>query len=66
MKQFILYALRWQLSTPILAPLTGGLSWESFKNATVANLVGSCIFFFVDKWIFKRRDIVENKNQRMG
>lgn len=56
MTQFILYLLRWQLSSPILA-LTmrwlDGKAHNSFKSACVANLIGGCIFFWVDKLIFK-------------
>lgn len=51
MKRFILYLLRWQLSTPIL--------WLVVKNlgagiwaTVVANLLGGAIFFWVDKFIF--------------
>lgn len=54
MKKFILYLIRWQLSSPILAlclwwldPL--GVVWATI----VANLIGGCIFFWVDKIIFK-------------
>ena len=60
-KRFVLYALRWQLSTPILAPVliycSGLFSSDpniNFWIATVlANFVGSCIFFWVDKFIFR-------------
>lgn len=56
MKKFILYLIRWQLSSPILAlclffldPI--GVFWAT----VVANLIGGCIFFFVDRWIFEER-----------
>jgi len=62
-KKFILYAFRWQLSTPILAPILiychGRFSTDPSVNllaATfVANLVGSCIFFWVDGYIFRTK-----------
>ena len=62
LKKFILYALRWQLSTPILAPVVmycEGFFFPDNPNAnywlavTVANFIGSCIFFWVDKFIFR-------------
>lgn len=54
-KQYILYLIRWQFSTPLLAVFTGGFNIESMKNSAVANFVGGLIFFWVDRWIFKRR-----------
>jgi len=53
-KPFALYLLRWQLSTPILwlvLYLLGSSVWAT----VVANLIGGCIFFWVDRWIFARR-----------
>lgn len=54
MKKFILYLIRWQLSSPILALCMiwlGGLGtvWATI----IANLIGGIIFFWVDKLIFK-------------
>ncbi|HNR12364.1 MAG TPA: hypothetical protein PKM59_03515 [Thermodesulfobacteriota bacterium] len=50
-RKFILYLIRWQLSTPIL--------WLVVRNmgtgiwATImANLIGGAIFFWVDRFIF--------------
>lgn len=45
--------VRWQLSSPILAVCMvwmGG--WNVAIATIVANLIGGCIFFWVDKWIF--------------
>ena len=56
LKQYLLYLLRWQLSTPILA-ICLKLLHPHFGDVTVtiiANLVGGLIFFWVDKWIFLR------------
>jgi len=57
MKRFFVYVCRWQLSTPVLALCTGGLTIISIKNSLVANFLGACIFFWIDKKIFtfKRR-----------
>ncbi|MCL2006316.1 MAG: hypothetical protein FWG73_09190 [Planctomycetaceae bacterium] len=56
LKKFGLYALRWQLSTPVLIPI---LSYcldrdTGIITATIiANFIGSFIFFWVDKFIFR-------------
>ena len=63
LKRFALYALRWQLSTPILAPiLIYGNALLHFDATTnfwiltfIANFIGSCIFFWVDKFIFRAK-----------
>lgn len=60
MKKFILYLVRWQLSTPILAPViawfSGSPYWfgtsETWTASAIANLIGGSIFFWVDRFIF--------------
>jgi hypothetical protein len=53
-KKYVLYLLRWQLSTPILAGVLWLLAGVPVIWATViANLVGGLVFFWVDRWIFK-------------
>jgi hypothetical protein len=63
MVQQTLYAVRWQLSTPLLAivPIIMvhfGLlhygEWNFWVAAFVANLIGAFIFYWIDKWIFKK------------
>lgn len=57
MNRFLIYLIRWQLSTPILALCLWLLSPLGISGATVvANLIGGCIFFFVDKRIFKEKE----------
>ncbi len=52
-KQYGLYLIRWQLSTPILAVTLIVLTRLSEISVTiVANLIGGLIFFWVDKFIF--------------
>lgn len=53
-KKFFFYLVRWQLSTPVLwlcllflTPYLGDL-----LATIVANFIGGCIFFFVDRKIF--------------
>lgn len=65
MLKFILYLIRWQLSTIILAPAVAYFKHspsmfgtrEDWIAATVANLIGGCIFFWVDRFIFKSKAI---------
>jgi len=65
MLKFILYLVRWQLSTIILAPVVAYFknspstfgTKEDWVAAAVANLIGGCIFFWVDQFIFKSKTI---------
>jgi len=65
MIRFLLYLFRWQLSTIILAPCVAyfkhsGSIWgtkEDWIAAVIANLIGGCIFFWVDRFIFKSKAI---------
>jgi len=59
MKKFILYLIRWQLSTIILAPCIHYLPFDTLTKTIIANLIGGCIFFWIDKFIFK-----EEKNEK--
>jgi hypothetical protein len=60
MKRYLLYLLRWQLSTPILAPIIAFFKHspsifgtaEDWIGSSVANLIGGLIFFWVDRFIF--------------
>jgi hypothetical protein len=52
MNRFILYLIRWQLSTPILALCLHFLGFGVVVNTIIANLIGGTIFYFVDKKIF--------------
>jgi len=54
MKKFSLYLIRWQLSTPILYIVLRYLNTIEAEYAVIiANLVGGCVFYWVDKYIFK-------------
>lgn len=56
MRRFILYLIRWQLSTPILAACLILLSsLGEIWGTVIANLIGGCLFFIVDKKIFKEK-----------
>jgi hypothetical protein len=52
-KQYAIYLVRWQLSTPILAVVLIALATMNKLVATIiANLIGGLIFFWVDRFIF--------------
>ena len=60
LKKYVFYLLRWQLSTPILAPIIALAKHspsvfgtkEDWIGSAVANLVGGLIFFWIDRCIF--------------
>lgn len=54
MKKYILYLLRWQISSPILALCLYYLDFGIVLNTIIANLIGGIIFFNIDRLIFKR------------
>lgn len=63
MKKLILYLIRWQLSTPILAICLIWLSDIGEVQATIiANLIGGLVFFWVDKKIFNGGKNESNSN----
>ena len=54
MKKFLLYLLRWEMSSPILALCLSWLPFSTIINTIIANLIGGTIFFWIDKRIFGR------------
>jgi len=60
MKKFILYLIRWQLSTPILAICMQWLEFNTVVKTIIANLIGGMIFFWIDKYIFKEKEKVND------
>jgi hypothetical protein len=50
MKKFIKYLIRWQLSTPVLALCVQFIPAGTLWTTVIANLIGGCIFFWIDKW----------------
>jgi len=58
MKKFLMqygaYLIRWQLSSPILAVVLIVFADTNTWLATVlANCIGGCLFFWIDRFIFK-------------
>lgn len=61
-RKYSLYLIRWQLSTPILAVCIVlfaqyGATWST----VLANFIGGLIFFWVDRWIFRKTDILSGE-----
>ena len=64
-KRYVLYLIRWQLSTPLLAPIVAYFKQsdaifgtrEDWIAATVANLIGGLIFYWVDRFIFTSKSL---------
>lgn len=64
-KRYFLYLIRWQLSTPLLAPIVAYFKHsssifgtrEDWIAATIANLIGGLIFFWVDSFIFTSKTL---------
>ena len=56
-KQYLLYLVRWQLSTPILSLVIYAFHPQQIEwiPSIIANLIGGLIFFWVDKFIFKEK-----------
>lgn len=58
-KRYVLYLIRWQLSTPILAVVLSLLSsTNTFVATIIANFIGGLIFFWIDKIIFQKKSHV--------
>lgn len=59
-KRYTLYLIRWQLSTPILAPIVSYFKHspsifgtvQDWEAAAIANLIGGLIFYWIDRYIF--------------
>jgi hypothetical protein len=57
-KRYLLYLLRWQASTPLLAGVGIWLaSCGQIVAAIVANLIGGLIFFWIDQYIFTSQSL---------
>lgn len=64
-KRYALYLVRWQLSTPLLAPIVAYFKGspslfgtkEDWIAATIANFIGGLIFYWVDRFIFTSKSL---------
>ncbi|MFA6134068.1 MAG: hypothetical protein WC869_08650 [Phycisphaerae bacterium] len=60
--KYLLYLVRWQLSTPILAVCVWWLAtYGPTVSTIVANFVGGLIFFWIDRWIFRNTSILQGE-----
>ena len=65
-KKYMIYLIRWQLSTPILAVCVALLASYGATVATIiANFIGGLLFFWVDRWIFKSKNKIPRKDMDM-
>lgn len=64
LKQFILYIFRWQFSTPILYLCMLLPPLDNLLKTIIANLIGACIFFWVDNLIFKNKSEKSDADER--
>lgn len=53
-KRYLIYHGRWQLSTIVMAgPITlFSMYFEPYVALALAQIVGACVFYYVDTWIF--------------
>ena len=67
-KRYALYLVRWQLSTPLLAPIVAYFKHsssmfgtrEDWIAATIDNFIGGLIFFWVDSFIFTSKTLASS------
>ena len=55
LRQYLLYLLRWQLSTPLLFCVIYFIDLPKFWQTVLANFIGGLIFFWVDRLIFMKK-----------
>lgn len=61
MVKFLLYLGRWQASSVILAPVLALMTNTPIYDGKVigatiiSNIIGGCVFFWIDRLIFKER-----------
>jgi hypothetical protein len=61
-KKYLLYLIRWQLSTPILALcVIWFAAFGEIWSTIIANFIGGLIFFWIDRWIFRKTDILRGE-----
>lgn len=56
LRRYVLYLIRWQLSTPILWIVVRNLG-IGIWSTVIANLIGGAIFFWVDRFIFTSKAV---------
>lgn len=63
-KKYVAYHLRWQLGwfvfTPILYILIDYFKFPLWSSMIIAQFIGACIFWYVDRLIFKNNQSIKN------
>ena len=54
--KLVKYIIRWQMSTPILWLCVKYIPFENITKTVLANLIGSLLFYQIDKRIFKNKE----------
>lgn len=55
MKRYIMYLIRWQLSTPVIYLVMKYVNIDNMLIKTIlSNLIGGLIFYWIDKIIFRK------------
>ncbi len=58
MKKYLLYHLRWQsgfvICTPLLYLFIDNWHWPIWVSTIVMQFVGGCIYWYADKFIFRK------------
>lgn len=52
--RFLVYLARWQASGVVLAPCIALIPNSPIYSAITANLIGGIVFYWIDKYIFKK------------
>lgn len=62
--KLLLYLIRWQLSTPILAVVVyyTVAMWGSLASTILANFIGGLLFYKIDQLIFKNKKTMKKVN----
>jgi len=62
-KRFTKYLLRRQLSSPILAVCIIWLPFGPVVKTIIANIIGACCLYKIDKYIFKEDKLCQNADK---
>jgi hypothetical protein len=54
MKKFLLYTLKWQMGSPVMALCLWLLPLDGWLKVIIGNIIGACLFYKVDCWIFRK------------
>ena len=61
-KKYLFYLFRWQTSGIVIAPCIYLLNDNPLLATIVGNFLGAIIFWYVDKWIFRKKPVERGHN----